>query len=229
MASIMSARAANGCENNMFNRKAIIVKFLTTLLLAIIIFAPACYLSAKLFRVSTQAKDNYVDFMQELNTFAKEEPLGGKKSLVLIMDTATAIVYFEKEKKEVLVQVDAEAPYTDYSIHIQKPSQCDDAKNCVCLFRKAEFDTTLWKPGYDTVTVIPGRVICTDVEYELEIETCNIGEPESVNSYTCSDGFMIERHLADGSTWATSSYYTNPRRTTLYLTKLEGAVRIAST
>ncbi len=213
----------------MFNRQGIMVKFLTTLLLAIIIFAPACYLSAKLFRVSTQAKDNYVEFIDQLNKFTKdkEELLGGKKSLVLIMDKATAIVYFEKEKKEVLVQVDAQAPYTDYTIHIQKPTQCDNTQNCICLFRKAEFDTTWWKPGYDTVTVIPGRVICTDLDYGLEIETCSIGEPEAVNSYTCTNGFMIERHLADESTWNTASYYTAPRRTTLYLTKMDHAVRIA--
>src|SRR3989338_423997 len=137
MASIMSARAANGCENNMFNRKAIIVKFLTTLLLAIIIFAPACYLSAKLFRTSTQAKDNYSDFAQELNRFARED-IGSRKSALLIMDIATALVYFEKGFPEVTVAVDAEVPYTDYTLILRKPSQCENDKNCLCLFRKSE-------------------------------------------------------------------------------------------
>ena len=139
----------------MINKKAIMVKFLVTVILAIIIFAPACMLGSKIFRTSTQAKDNYLSFVKELNEFAKDkqQPIGAKKSTLLIMDKITTIVYFEGKSKEVLVEVDAAAPYTDYTIHLIKPGQCEEDKNCLCLFRKSEFDVTYWKPGYDTVTV----------------------------------------------------------------------------
>ena len=60
---------------------------------------------------------------------------------MLIMDEATAIVYFEKDGPEVLVNVDAYFPSIDYTINLQKPGQCDDTKNCLCLFRSSKFDT----------------------------------------------------------------------------------------
>ena len=202
------------------------LKFLVSLVLALIIFVPACYLGARLFRTSTQAKDNYVDFVQELEKFSQVGEIGARESTLLIMDTATAVVYFEKGKKEVLVEVDARVPYTDFTIHLQKPSQCNDDKNCLCLFRKSEFDTSLSKPGYDTITVIPKIVLCSNINYNLEIESCSLGKAEAVHSYKCTGGFMIERHLADKSSWYVVSYYEMPRRTLLYLVKLDNTVRI---
>ncbi len=203
------------------------MEFLVTVILAILIFAPACYVSAKFLRTSEQAKDNFVEFAQGLGDFAQKGLPGEKKSQLLIMDQGTAIVYFEKGQQEVLVEVDAAAPYTDYKIHLQKPAQCaDEKKNCLCLFREAEFDTTYWKPGYDTVTVKPVTVLCANINFNLEAETCNLGQPHGVNSYRCSNGFMIERHLAEASSWAVSSYYDQPRRSLVYLQKIDQAVRI---
>jgi len=210
------------------------VSFLTTLILALIIFVPACYLSSKiLFRTSEQAKDNYVEFVKDLTSFAEDAkiPVGAKKSVLLIMDEATAIVYFEKGQQEVVVDVDARFDYSDFIIHLQKPGQCSDTQNCLCLIRKANFDVT----AIDDVTVtelmgkivvIPQRVICTDLDFNLEVETCSIGKPEAVNSYVCSNGFMIERHLTDEASLAVASYYELPRRTVLYFTKFENSIRL---
>lgn len=208
------------------NKKGLVLKFLVTILLALIIFVPACYMGAKLFRVSDQAKDNYVDLVEELNKFSKEAEIGARESTLLIMDKATALVYFEKGKEEVLVEVDARIPYSDFIIHLQKPVQCEEGKNCLCLFRKSEFESSLGTPGYDTITVAPKRVLCTNLNYQLELESCSIGEPEVVNGYKCSDGFMIERHLVDESSLVVRSYYQVQRRTLLYLTKFENMIRI---
>ncbi len=207
---------------HMKSKRGIMVQFLTTVILAIIIFAPACYVTSKiLFRTSEQAKDNYTGFVKELNDFAVKGEVGARKSILLIMDEGTAAVYFEKGNREVLVKVDARAPYTDYTIHLQKPGQCDDARNCLCLFRKSDFE-----PESDKVTVIPQRVICTNLDYKLEVETCSIGKPNAVHSYICSNGFMIERNLAGGSDSTVVSYYELPRRTVLYFTKFENSVRL---
>ena len=199
-------------------------QFLVSLLLALIIFIPACYIASNvLFRTSEQAKDNYAEFIQGLNKFADQGQIGEKKSILLIMDEATAVVYFEKAAKEVLIDVSAKFPNTDYSIVLSKPGQCDDTKNCVCLFRESDFGTTVFAKGVKgKIMVTPKKVVCTDLNYDLEVETCNIGEGTLVNSYTCSQGFMIERNLAKKSSIVVYSYYEIPRRTVLYFSKENG-------
>jgi len=205
-------------------------QFLVSLLICLMIFIPACYMVSKIFRTSEQAQDNYSEFVQELNTFAEQGQTGEKKSILLIMDDETAIVYFQKNAPKVVVEVDAKLPNTDYSIHLMKPGQCDDSKNCLCLFRDTEFDTELFVEVSATtlkgkITVIPTQIICTDFDYDLAVETCSIGESTLVNSYTCSDGFMIERALAKKSK-AVYSYYEIPRRTVLYFTKSDDTIRL---
>jgi hypothetical protein len=211
----------------MKNKKGIMLKFLLTIILAIIIFVPACYLTQKIFRTSTQAKDNYVDFVKDMDELASDarQGIGSQSTVLLIMDTATAIVYFEKGKEEVLVEVDARPPYSNYIIHLKKPTQCDNEKNCLCLFRKSKFDSTFFEIS-KTITVNPMRVVCTNLDYSLEIDNCGIGEAESVNSYKCSNGFMIERHLADESSWSNPSYYKIARRSLLQIIKLDQTLRI---
>lgn len=203
------------------------VQFLVSLLLCLMIFIPACYFVSGIFRTSEQAQDNFSEFVKELNDFQEHGKVGERKSVLLIMDDETAIVYFQKNAQKAVIDVDAKLPNNDYSIHLLKPGQCDDSKNCVCLFRDTEFDTTLFEKVSLTelkgkVTVTPKKVVCTDIDYNLEVETCSIGDGTMVNSYTCSDGFMIERNLAKGSSLAVGSYYEIPRRTVLYFNKENG-------
>ena len=199
------------------------VQFLVSLLLCLMIFIPACYMASKLFRTSEQAQDNFSEFVNELKNFQEHGQTGERKSILLIMDEETAIVYFEKNAQEVVIEVDAKLPNNDYSVNLLKPGQCDDTKNCFCLFRDTDFDTTLFEKVSLTelkgkITVIPKKVLCTNLDYNLKVETCSIGESTLVNSYTCSDGFMIERSLAKKSK-AVYSYYEIPRRTVLYFSK----------
>ncbi|MDO8510837.1 MAG: hypothetical protein Q7S55_01600 [Nanoarchaeota archaeon] len=207
------------------NKRGIMVQFLISLLLCLMIFIPACYLVSGIFRTSEQAQDNFSEFVKELDTFAELGQVGEQKSDLLIMDEETAIVYFEKAAQEVVVEVDAKLPNNDYSIHLLKPGQCDDSKNCLCLFRDTDFDTTLFEKVSvielelkGKITVTPKRVVCTDLDYNLEVETCSIGKGTLVESYTCSDGFMIERALAKKSK-VVYSYYEIDRRSVLYFIK----------
>ncbi len=201
------------------------MQFLTTLILALIIFVPACYITSNIFfRTSEQAKDNYIDFVKELTNFAEKEQIGARKSILLIMDEATAIVYFEKDGQEVFVNVDAALPSIDFTVNLQKPGQCDDTKNCLCLFRSSKFETE----GTEVI-VTPQRVVCSNIDYRLEVETCSMGVPSEVNSYTCSNGFMIERQLTKNiprEILEVHSYYELPRRTVLYFVKFEDSVRL---
>jgi len=209
----------------MKNKKGIMVHFLVSLLLTLMIFIPACYLVSGIFRTSQQAEDNYTEFVSELNKFAERGQAGEQKSILLIMDEATAMVYFEKAAQEVVIDVEAKLPNTDYFIDLFKPGQCDDTKNCLCLFRESDFETTVFHEGVKgKITVTPKKILCTNLDYNLEVETCSIGEGTLVNSYTCSNGFMIERNLAKKSSVFVGSYYEIPRRTVLYFTKDESDI-----
>jgi len=209
-------------------RKGIELQFLVSLLLALMIFIPACYIASNVFfRTSEQAKDNYAEFVKGLNDFNERGQVGEKKSILLIMDEATAMVYFQKNVQKVVVDVDAKLPYTDYSIDISKPGQCDDTKNCLCLLRDSDFETTVFAKGVKgKITITPKKVVCVDLPYDVAVETCSIGAGTMVNSYTCSNGFMIERNLAKKSSVFVGSYYEIPRRTVLYFTKDSNAIKL---
>jgi hypothetical protein len=203
------------------------VKFLVTIILAIIIFVPSCMFVSKILdagtRSSTQAKDNFADFTKELDKFAFDEDrlAGTRDSTVLIMDSDTAITYFEKTTSKVVVDVDSIG--TDFSIFINKPASCEEGKNCLCLLRKTEFETQIIDKQ---IIATPKRFLCKNLDYELSIDTCNNGEPVKVNSYTCKNGFLIERHFVESSDWSSYSYYEIPRRSTVHMLKEANSIRI---
>lgn len=197
------------------SKKGIMVQFLISLLICLMIFIPACYIASGIFRTSQQAEDNFSEFVNGLNDFWEHGQVGERKSVLLVMDDETAIVYFEKETQETVIKVDARVLESlfDFSKRLLKPGQCDDTKNCLCLFRESKFDV----PAFgENVVVIPQKVVCADLDYQLKVESCNIGKSVGVNSYTCEgNNFMIERSLGK----QTDSYYEIPRRTVLYFTK----------
>ena len=203
------------------------VKFLVTIILAIIIFVRSCMFVNKILdagtRSSEQAKDNFQDFVKELNTFAKdgERLAGTRDSAVLILDSDTAITYFKKTTSKVVVEVDSIG--TDFSIFIDKPSACKEDQNCLCLLRKTDFESQ-----YTDKQIIakPKRFLCENLNYDLTIDTCNNGEPVKVNSYTCKNGFLIERHFVEASDWSSYSYYEVKRRSTVHMLKEQNSIRI---
>lgn len=80
------------------NKKAIMVKFLVTILLAIIIFAPACIISSKIFRLSSQAKENFGDFVKEIKEVSAAGE-GEKRSFMLIMDKGSFAALFPHDEQ----------------------------------------------------------------------------------------------------------------------------------
>ena len=210
------------------NRKGFMVKFLVSLLLGLIVFAPACMIASNIFRTSDQAKENYADFVQEIANFAAESFVGERSSEILIMDEETAIVYFENGISEVDVVIDYPFPETDLTMFFEKPSACGDSGNCICLFRsvQSERDDFYQTEGSDTLvtTVIKAeRVLCEDLSFPLEIDSCAVGDPENVNSVSCEGGFVIERNLAE-ATELVLAYDEDNRRRVIYLTRTDNAV-----
>jgi hypothetical protein len=202
----------------MVNKKAIMLKFLTTVLLSIIIFAPACAIGSKMFRLSSQAEENFIDVVYpSIKNFNEDSRIGEQKSVLLIMDKETVIVYFEKGNDNVVVNVDADIWQTDNTMTFLKPSDCSSDKNCICLFQSANFETGTLK---DDFIISGGKQICKNLDFNLTLNSCTLGELHEAKSYECENGFIIERNFAK-STLDASSYYELYRRNTFYMNKSE--------
>lgn len=195
------------------------VKFLATLILTLIVFAPACVLVSKFFRMSDQAVSSFSKFANNVDDFSKDLVVQGeKKTVILILDRETAAVYFESGAKEVIVDVDGWA-LRDRTFKFNKPSTCDELGNCFCLFRDVEIS--------DEDNSIRGKqVSCRNGQPPLKLLDCGLGKAESVNSYTCKNGFVIERLVIRKAIQEVSidpapfdAHYELSRRVPLTLTK----------
>lgn len=236
----------------MKHKKAIMLDFVATVILALIIFVPTILIISKFLHQSNQAKDSFNDFTTLINKMS-ESNSATKESFLLILDSASAVVYFEPNQKEVSVEVDAEflsstdleesTINTDYTLKLQKPGTCSSEKNCLCLFREPKFKilTSAFKQGFgfDEFKVVDASPLCREINVPLKLANCGVGQPHNVNSYTCTHGFMIERHLAAESKIEVASltgtkevkfasYYEAYRRTALTMNR-EGNTIVLNT
>jgi hypothetical protein len=125
------------------NKKGIMVKFLVSVLLAIVIFVPACMFVSDFFRLSTQGKDNFIDFAELIEEVSMKEG-DWVGSDVLIMDKNTFIINFKAGESEVrCIEPKGGSVLagtkTGGSEDIWKypKSKCGE-KDCLCLFREYE-------------------------------------------------------------------------------------------
>lgn len=205
-------------------RGDIVVNFLVITVLALILFASACTVLSKFFRLSEQSKDSFKDFTNDIIKMEKA-PVGERRTTILILDEGTAVVYFEPYQTEVQVAVNAEST-KNYIIKLASPGKCALEKGCLCLFKDPEFDVTMWTFDSGTVKVSDSSALCQAIDVPLKIKNCGIGVPNDVNSYTCSNGFFIERHLADKSSWQITSYYDAGRRTSIQMERFGDMVML---
>lgn len=109
------------------NKKALMVKFLTTLLLAILIFAPACLFAGKLLKISDETTKNFNNFVDEVKAIAVS-PDGTKRSYMLILDENSFIFKFT-ETKDLVTE----------SFNLTYPKECEN-KECILLCRLADLN-----------------------------------------------------------------------------------------
>ncbi|MEK6951146.1 MAG: hypothetical protein AABX13_05480 [Nanoarchaeota archaeon] len=127
------------------NRRAIVLHFIITVLLALIIFIPACLFVSKFFRLSEQAETNFNEFVQKLEDFKKSEKQ--KDSFLLIMDKETFIasflypttVEFKIETRETGGGTfrSSEEKMVTVAHYFSYPSQCLSVP-CICLCQEAQ-------------------------------------------------------------------------------------------
>lgn len=105
------------------NKKAIMMKFLVSLVLAIIIFVPACLFTSKFFRLSGQAED---DFIQFTRTIEKAQLTRTTQSHSLIIDSDTFVIgYTGKKNTQLCTSQNACATFA-------YPPECEN-EACICL------------------------------------------------------------------------------------------------
>ncbi len=141
------------------NKKAIMLKFLVTVVLAIIIFIPACAFVTKFFfRLSPQGEDSFRDLINEVKDVA-EAAEGEQRTFVLKMDAETVVAAFKPgtisifslEQEGAALSSDALAALPEWanidylaessivgiSYDLSTPPQCLGSA-CLCLCRNVE-------------------------------------------------------------------------------------------
>ncbi len=111
------------------NKKGIMLRFLITLLLAIlIVFVPACMVGSAFFRLSDQAKDNFADFVLEIEQ-VQESSVPVTRTTVFIQDKKTYLYQLTDDSREKHIVT----PSVDFTL--SHTLECED-QNCLCLCRK---------------------------------------------------------------------------------------------
>ncbi len=187
------------------NKKAIMISFLTTLILALIIFIPACMGVSKILRLSDQSKDSFNSFVSELNTFAENTKVGGKGSAFIILDQATSVYSFPADSK-IIKRTIVNAPFaSDYisKVYINRPSQCPENKSCVCLCRDI---SPHWKEEgtlqmtYE-IEITCKKYYCKDMVKSVKPDNAlasNLGEVEYSESFAASSDYPTASGMALG-------------------------------
>ncbi len=119
------------------DRMGIMLKFLATLILALIIFIPACLFTSSLFRMSDQAKDSFGNFAKVLQDFAvsNEE----SKSFLLVMDEDTFITNFQQGRNIIFnKEISTPGGMENYEYSLSYPSEQCEGQDCICLCRKID-------------------------------------------------------------------------------------------
>ncbi len=126
------------------NTRGIMLKFLLTVILAIIIFAPACILTSKFFRLSAQAKDSFQDFTDLVTKQVEKSKVGDYTGFMTILDDETYVAKFDNGKPlDLLFTRKYEGGPRPFDVmarfSVIAPSQCK-GKNCFVLCQKFSID-----------------------------------------------------------------------------------------
>ena len=226
------------------NNKGIALEFLVTILLAIIIFIPACLTISNYFRLSDQAKDSYSGLLNDIQTVQQDQSASVLN--LFILDANTAAVYFEPAKDAQLyiqglgdIDNPTAAATGNYLVTVKRPAECLDNQQCLCLLRNPTItqryvddfrevclpDKCRQIRIYREATVTESQAGCTSVP-QLKIESCTIGTAHQVVAYHCLSGFILEREVFERAGFI--NYFHGPRRLALSIRQQEKVITISS-
>jgi hypothetical protein len=195
------------------NRKAIMLKFLTTMILALIIFVPACMFVSRIFTLSDQAKTSFSDFTDEVIDFAQKED--DSDSTVLIMDVGSSIIFFKNEERELVSSKRDDVEHEDGATikkqnrnFLSYPKQCSSVP-CSCLCRAFDEDQ---KEIIKTFDETNGYSSIKITEYDIQ---CRSLSCQALHSDIKINSFSHYRSEKD------------PRRSVINLNKEDGVVSLS--
>ncbi len=179
-----------------FNKKGIMVKFLLTVILAIIIFFPACSFASSFFRLSGQARENFGEFVGEIKEIASKRE-GDTKSFMLIMDDETAIVGFSEgsSKVESCQNRMTGRKFVKCGYWLKPDTEECKEGSCVCLFtsilgwKEVGNRTPDFRYTDFNCKKLDGVVFST----QNEIKSLGEGEEAIQDNYKVTGGFALER------------------------------------
>ncbi|HLC90959.1 MAG TPA: hypothetical protein VJI15_04265 [Candidatus Nanoarchaeia archaeon] len=184
----------------------------------------------------TLPERTYLSFVEQVKDLPFSNKIPYSERSELFLEDGQAVVYFEQNKDKMSLFVDASLDTGDknYDVIITKPSSCTSS-GCVCFLKEKEITTEMDVLGIVTewhATITPKDATCIP-DLKLSLDTCTIGIKNDVVSYTCSDGFLIERHLIKEveddflSFKGNDIYMTTPKNLVLTLTNEADKVSIS--
>lgn len=157
------------------NKKAIMVNFLVTVVIAILVFGSASVIIAKVLGVDEQGKKNFFRLHQELLEFAKDDkPV---YSYLLILDKNTYVAKFDANK-----DINVGKVYGIESVFLYPKTSCKE-KDCLVLCRK----------------VIIGGERKNDVQTDFKF-SCEEAVTIELDSSLKLHPFVVDRGVMDPST-----------------------------
>ncbi len=204
------------------NKRGIMVKFLVTILITIIVFAPAIAFVSKLFYQEEQANKSFDNFADKFKTFASgTETKGGPE--VLIMDQDTSILGFEKDTKVYYKYISyklklitgggtsgkVEETYPLYKVTSDYPKTECEGESCICLCKDIKRTATEKENPY-TLKLTCGKITCKKIA-GLDFIS-GIKNDAKIGSFNIKEGFVYERRKSQylagfGTTYRRSSLY----------------------
>lgn len=230
-------------------KKAFMPEFFVRFLIALIFIGSALYIGSKLFRLSDKGYDEY-DKLAGLINDVKEN--GEIRSISLSMDKDTAIAGFSGDDEQSVSRYNLPSPAGQIIFVFQRGDfpACmkDKSKSCICLVQKPEFETysnvdeheqTDTSPvgagpiGRSSTTTYSNRqlnykpesgskVYCKDVDPELRFQ-CDLDKKPD-DGFACSQGFILERGMADGEIESYNTYFSSERARGIYIENYKGII-----
>jgi len=184
----------------------------------------------------TLPERTFIAFTEQIKDISFSNKILDSKRSELFLEDGQAVVYFEPNKEKMSIFIDASWDTGDknYDVTIMKPSSCTSS-GCVCFLKEKEITTEMDVLGIVTewhATITPKDATCIP-DVKLSLDTCTIGIKNDVVSYTCTDGFLIERHLIKEveddflSFKGNDIYMTTPKNLVLTLTNEADKVSIS--
>lgn len=144
------------------DKKGIMLKFLVTVILALIIFIPACIGISKIFRLSSQASGSFTDFAKEIKDLAEHGQEGEKRSVLLILDQDTFVANLWVGLN--LEEFTRCAPR--YEEHWRGVGQTCHGNDCLCLIKEyaAKYGDigTACGQTLSILELTPAKISCTE-------------------------------------------------------------------